>query len=145
VRRYPLLVGPLIAAVLLVAAEFAHLYEVRVITVTVKSVTGGSHHGYALLVIGLAAAVMAVGAVVGGARPAALALLVLAIAALVIVFAIDLPDVDETGLYGRDYERAQADPKLGFYLESAGAVLLLLSAVAIVAFGARRRDPQASG
>ena len=137
-RRYGLLVLPFAACILLVIAEFSALYEINVITVTVKTVKGGSHHGYALLVVALAAAAMAWGAVIGASRPAALALLLLAIVAIVVVLAIDLPDLDETGLYGRDYEQAVASAGVGFYLETAGAALLLIGAVAILVFGPRR-------
>ena len=143
-RRYGLLVLPLVACLLLAIAEFTRLYEVRAITVVLDSSTGGAHHGYALLVIALVAAAMSFGAVVGGSRPAAFALVVLAAVALLVVLAIDLPDVDRTGL-SRDYERAEASPKTGFYLETAGAVLLLLGAVSIVVFGPRERPARRAG
>ena len=142
-RRYGLLVLPFTACLLLVVAEFSNLYEINVITVTVATVKGGSHHGYALLVVGLAAALMAFGAVVGGSRPAALALALLAVVALVVVLVIDLPDLDETGIYGRDYEQAVASAGPGFYLETAGAVLLLIGAVTMLVFGPRRRTDAA--
>src|SRR3954453_10586205 len=102
IRRHGPLALALLGCLLLAVAEFTDLYSIHVITVTVKSATVGSHHGYALLIIALAAAAMAVGATRGGSRPAAVALLVLAVAALVIALAVDLPVVDETGLYGRD-------------------------------------------
>jgi hypothetical protein len=137
VRRYGLLVLPFAASLLLLLAEFSALYEINVITVTVKTVKGGSHHGYALLVVAIAAALMAFGAVVGRSRPAAVALLVLAVVALVVVFAIDMPDLDETGLYGRDYEQAKASAGTGFWLELVGSVLLLLGALSILLFGPR--------
>jgi len=136
-RRYGLLVPALAGSVLLVVAEFSALYEIRIITVTAETVRGGSHHGYALLVIALASLLMAFGAVVGRSRPAAAALLVLALAAAVVTLAIDLPDLDETGPYGRDYERAVASAGPGFYLETLGTALLLVSAVAIALFGPR--------
>ena len=142
-RRYGLLIVPLTGCLMLAVAEFLTLWEVRAITVVLETSTGGSHHGFALLVIALVAAAMAIGAVRGGSRPAAVALLVLAIVALVIVFAIDLPDVQETGL-SRDYEQAEANPKAGFYLESAGAVLLLLGAVSVFVFGPRSRPGRAA-
>ena len=137
-RRNGPLALALVACLLLAVAEFTPLYSIHVITVTVKSATVGSHHGYAMLIVALAAAAMAVGATRGGSRPAAFGLLVLAVVALVIAFAIDLPVVDDTGLYGRDFERAVAQPAIGFKLETAGAVLLLLSALVILLFGGRR-------
>lgn len=126
--------GPLALALagcaLLVIAEFTTLTAVEIITVERGAITGGSNHAYALLIIAIPAALMAWGAVLGGSRPAALALLALAAAALFVVLAVDLPDVNEEGLIGRDYEEARAQPKLGFWLEAIGAVLLLLAAVA---------------
>ena len=49
-----------------------------------------------------------------GSRPAAFAVAVLGLAALLIVLLVDLPDVDATGLYGRDYEQAEASAATGF-------------------------------
>src|SRR3954451_20221715 len=100
-RRHGPLALALVACLLLAVAEFTDLYSIRIITVTRDTGSVGSHHGYALLVLALVAAAMAVGATRGGSRPAAYALLVLAVVALVIVLAVDLPAVDETGIYGR--------------------------------------------
>ena len=123
----PLVLG----AVALIVAEFLPLYEIRVITAVPNGGehSTGAHHGYALLVIGLAVLPMAWGAVVGGSRPAGYALLALALIALFVVLAIDLPDLNETGLIGRTYDAAQARPKVGFIVESLGATLVLLGAV----------------
>jgi hypothetical protein len=140
VRRNGPLALALIACALLIVAEFTDLYSIRVITVTVDSTTVGAHHGYALLIVALAAAAMAVGATRGGSRPAALALLVLAIAALVIALAVDLPVVDEEGIYGRDFEQARAQAEIGFRLETAGAILLLFSAVLTLVLPPRRDE-----
>jgi hypothetical protein len=145
VRRHGLLALALVACVLLAVAEFTDLYSIHVITVTVHSATVGSHHGYALLVIAIVAALMAAGATLGGSRPAALALVALAIAALVIALAVDLPVVDDTGLYGRDFEQARAQAEIGFKLETAGAVLLLVAGVATLVLGPRGRGRQPSG
>ena len=75
-RLTTLLLGViLLGAVLLIVAEFLPLYEIRVVTAVPKgghTQTGG-HHGYALLVIGLALIPMAWGALRGGSRPAAIA------------------------------------------------------------------------
>jgi hypothetical protein len=135
----------------LLVAEFLDLYSIHVITVTVETGTVGGHHLYALAIVAVAAAAMILGAVRGGSRPAALALVALAVLALVIVLAVDLPVVDDTGLYGRDYEQARAQAETGFYVETAGAVLLLLGAVGLAVLGAggaratgrRRRAPEA--
>jgi hypothetical protein len=131
VLRPALLALALIACVLLAVSEFTDLNEIRILTVTREGVGVGSHHGYALLIIGIAGAVMAYGAY-RGSRPAALALAILGAAAVLVVLLVDLPDVDATGLYGRDYEQAKAQAVTGFYLETAGAILLLLAGVLTV-------------
>ena len=92
--------------------------------------TGGGLHGYALGIIGVAILVFSYGAVVRGARPAAIALVVLAVVACGIVLFVDRPLLDDTGLIGRTYDLAEARPAIGFYLESLGAALALVGAVA---------------
>jgi len=134
-----LLALPLVGAGLLVAAELSTLYDVRVVTAVPEggSFSAGGHHGYAL-------AVMAVGAVLGGSRPAAVAVVVLAVAALAIALAVDLPDVHETGLIGRTYEAARAAPRAGLYLEIAGGCAALVGGTLILLGGPQRRRPRQS-
>ena len=50
-------------------------------------------------------------------------------ASAALVMLVDLPDVDATGLYGRDYEQATAKAATGFRLETLGAVLLVFAGV----------------
>jgi hypothetical protein len=140
--RIALLVLPLVGAGLLIAAEFSTLYEVVVVTAVPEggSFSAGGHHGYALGVIAVGIVVMTLGAVLGGSRPAAVAVLVLAAAALAIALVVDLPDVDETGLIGRTYDAAQAEPRSGLYLEIAGGCAALVGgALILVARPAPRR------
>ena len=121
----------LLGAALLIVAEFLPLYEIRAVTAVPaggEHSTGG-HHGYALLVVGLALIPMAWGAVRGGSRPAAIAAVVLAAIALFVALVIDLPDLNETGLIGRTYDQAEARPQVGFFVETLGAVLALLGAI----------------
>ena len=136
----PLLAG----ALLLIAAEFVTVREIRAVTAVPPGGTssGGDLHGYALGIIGLAMLPMTYGAVVRGARPAAVALLVLAIAACVIVLLVDLPVLDDTGLIGRTYDLAEARPDTGFYLESLGAALALVGAVATLMLTPREVIPR---
>ncbi len=137
--RYGPLVVLLVGALLLIVAEFMTLYEIRAVTAVpaggTKSV--GGHHAYALLIVGVVLVPMAFGAVRGGSRPAAIAVLVLALVAAGIVAFVDLPDLNETGLIGRTYDEAQARPRAGFFVESLGATLALVGAVATLLF--RRR------
>lgn len=141
-RRHALLALALLACALLAVAEFTDLYSVRVITVTVKTGTVGSHHGFALLIVAVGAALLAFAAHRSGSRAAAAGLLALGAVALLVVLTIDLPVIDETGIYGRDFERATARAEIGFRLESAGAVLLLLAGMATLVLGESRADYQ---
>ena len=138
--RLAMLSLTVVGVVLMIVAEFTTLYEIKVVTAVPSggSERAGSHHGYALLVIGLFAGVLAYGAARGGSRPAALALLFLGVGALFVCLAIDLPDVDETGLIGERYDQAEARPQAGFYLETAGAVLLLVGGAGMCLFRAPR-------
>ena len=132
---------PLVAgALLLILAEFVTVREIRAVTVVPPggTSTGGDLHSYALLVLGLAMLPMAYGAVVRGARPAAVALIVLALAACVVVLFVDRPVLDDTGLIGRTYDLAEARPAIGFYFESLGAVLALVGAVWALMVAPRR-------
>ena len=131
---------PLVAgSLLLILAEFVTVREIRAVTAVPPggTSTGGDLHGYALGVIGLAMLPMTWGAVHRGARPAAVALLVLALAACAIAALVDLPKLDDTGLIGRTYELAEARPATGFYLESLGAALALVGAVGALALTRR--------
>ena len=142
-RQLALLALPVVGAGLLVAAEFSTLYDVRVVTAVPEggSFAAGPHHGYALAVIAVAIVVMSLGAVLGGSRPAAVAVLVLALGALAIAVVVDLPDVDETGLIGRTYDAAEAEPAAGLYLEIAGGCMALVgAAVVLVVRPAGRRS-----
>ena len=122
------------AAVALVVSEFLVFREIVAVTAVPPggTTTGGSHHGYALAVVGVASLPMAVGAVLGGSRPAAAALVVLGALALAIVLLVDLPSLNETGLIGRTYDLAEARPALGFWLELAGATVLFGAGLALL-------------
>jgi hypothetical protein len=143
VSRIALLAVPLAGAGLLVAAELSTLYDVRVVTAVPAGGTysAGGHHGYALAAIAVAIVVMAFGAVLGGSRPAAVAVVVLALAALAVALFADLPDVHETGLIGRTYDAARAEPRAGLYLELAGGCVALVGGALILLLG---RPPAAA-
>ena len=132
VARYAPLVPLVAGALLLILAEFLTVREIKAVTVVPPGgmESGGALHGYALGIIGVAILVMSYGAVVRGARPAAIALVVLAVVACGIVLFVDRPVLDDTGLIGRTYDLAEAHPAIGFYLESLGAALALVGAVA---------------
>lgn len=136
VSRLPL-VAITVGALGLIVAEFLTLREIRTITAVPRggTVTGGANHAYALAVIGVALLPMVFGAVVRGARPAAVACLVLGAAAAFVVLAVDYPHINDPGLFAETYDLAQARPVAGFYVESFATALVLVGSVAALVLG----------
>jgi hypothetical protein len=121
----------LAGAVLLVVSTFVPVVEIRVLTTSElvsqdTTITGGDLHGIALVLVALFALLMLAGAL-RGARPAMAALAATGLLALGLVVGLDVPELDNTGQIARFYEDVSAGAATGFYLESLGAVLLLLS------------------
>jgi hypothetical protein len=128
------LIGGLLGAVLLFVAEFTTLYDVRASTggALVKSVSTGSNHSYALIPVALAAAALAYAFFRVGSRPALLALGVLGVVALLVSLVGDLPDAHASGLIGSaatHFQSASSRPSAGFYMETLGALVLLVTSV----------------
>ncbi len=128
------LCGGLLGAVLLVVAEFTTLYQVRAAptSTVVRTVGTGSHNSYALIPLALLAVLLALAVWSAASRPALVALGVLGVIALLIGLIGDLPDAHANGLLGSSTTRfvlAQSRPSAGFYMETLGAIVLLISAV----------------
>lgn len=144
--RWALLLAAVAGGLMLVAAEFSTLAEMQVGSTRVVQETkeGIDQHYFALGLLGLAALPLAWGALNGQSRPAMVALLVVGLLALLIVLVGDLDDVRRTGELGRNFEDARAVPKRGFYLETAGSVLLVATAGSLLVLTAPgRRSAQA--
>jgi hypothetical protein len=137
VARYAPLIALVAGAVLLIVAEFLDVREIRAVTVVPPggTSTGGDLHNYALGVIGVAILPLSYLAIMRGMRPALTGLLVLSLLAVWIVFFVDQPVLDDTGLIGERYDLAEARPAVGFYVESVGAALVLVGAVATLLIG----------
>jgi hypothetical protein len=129
-------------AFLLIVSDFTTLFHIKVITVVRESRTGHSNHSFAMVLLGLAALPMAYGASRFGSRPAMTALAVIGVGAILVVVAVDLPDVHRTGVIGAQFSDAVASPQIGFYLESLGAVLLLISGGGGLVLTAPGREPR---
>jgi hypothetical protein len=152
----------LIGAGALVAAEFTPLYQVRtdVGHDIVRSVSGGSHHSYALLPVAVLA-VLLTGTMVRSGSPAAAALVLLGLAALGIALLGDLPDVHRAGLVGMTCGTLRAEHCLGtpatglrdahtvagaaLYLEALGATALLAAGGAGLIFSSAVKSSSAPG
>jgi hypothetical protein len=123
----------LLGAALLVVAEFTTLFTISTATSNgpLRSIQTGSHDAYALIPIAVVAAVLAYGASFRGSRPALLGLGALGVVTLGIALIGDLPDAESTGVIGRSVSQlsnAAASPSTGLYLETLGAVVLLIAA-----------------
>ena len=127
-----------VGGVLLILSDFLTLYHVDVVTARCSDLadpsladacqtSGGEHHGYALLILGVLVLLMTWGAAMGGSRPAGVAPLVLGAAALGIALGVDLPDIHKTGVVGQRFAEAEANPGAGFWLELVGAALVLVA------------------
>ncbi len=120
-----------VGVVLLVVSTWATVVEIRVLTTSAlvaqdTSISGGDLHGIAMLPVALFAALMLAGAV-RGARPAMLALAATGLLALGLIVFLDVPELDNSGQVAQFYEDVSAGAASGFYLETLGAVLLLLA------------------
>jgi uncharacterized membrane protein len=142
--RAAILAGSLLGALLLVVAEFTTLFTVHVETTSapIKTAATGPHHSYALLLIAIVAAVLAVAVWRDSSRPALLAIGLLGVVALLIALLGDLPDANASGLAGTSttrYVDASSTPSAGLYLETLGAVVLVITCgVGFIALGAPR-------
>jgi hypothetical protein len=122
----------LLGALLLVIAEFTTLFEVHtaISSGAVASVNTGSHNSYALVPIAVLALLLTVSGWRARSRSALGALAALGLIALLISLVGDLPDAQATGLIGsasRSFTSASSSPSAGLYLETLGAVALLIA------------------
>ncbi len=133
-------------AVLLVVSTFTAVARIRVLTTSEltdvdTSISGSDLHGVALLLVALFAGLMLVGAL-RGARPAMVALAAAGLLALGLIVGLDVPELDNTGQVSRFYEDATAGAATGFYLETLGAILLLVAGGAMLTLTPRAaREP----
>jgi hypothetical protein len=144
-RAVPAMTG-LTGALLLVVATFTTIIEITVET-TVRGVdfdaaqSGWDRHGPALIVLALLA-LWLLAAALRGARIAMTGLALTGLVALAIAVHSDRSHVHDTGSVGEVYTEATANPGTGYYLETLGGVLLLLSGGALLVFG---RAPESVG
>jgi hypothetical protein len=128
-----LLLAGLAGAALLVVAEFTPLLTIHTSAsrAAYRTVNTGSNHSYALIPIGLLAVFLSYSAWQSQSRLALTAMGVLGVVALLIALLGDLPDAQASGLVGSAATRfttASATPSVGLYLETLGAVVLVISA-----------------
>jgi hypothetical protein len=126
--------GILAGSILLVVAEFTPLLRVHSGAYhagVIKTIATGSHHSYALIPVALLAMALAGVARATGNRLALGSIGVLGLVALGIALLGDLPDAHATGLLRQAsgaYVQASSGAAAGMYLETLGAVVLLIGA-----------------
>jgi hypothetical protein len=121
-----------LGALLIIVSQFTALYHVHVPTsvAPVKTVGTGGNHAWAPIPLALLAAVLAFAAYRYRNRFALLAIALLGVVTLAIALLGDLPDVHATGLIGSgasQYVEGTASPSAGLYMETLGAIVLLVS------------------
>jgi hypothetical protein len=116
---------------LILVSQFTALYHVHVATSSapVKTVGTGANHAWAPIPLALLAALLAYVVWRNQSRTALVALALLGIVTLLIALLGDLPDARATGLIvsrASQYADATSAPSAGLYMETLGAVLLLI-------------------
>jgi hypothetical protein len=130
-----------IAALLLVAAEFSTVASVTVVDESCEVIndsspeladrcelSGWERHGGALILLAVVALGAAVAVRRGAAETGGVVLAVCGLVVLGLALIVDMPETNETGAIGLNFDGATASAGLGFYLELTGGVLLLLTA-----------------
>jgi hypothetical protein len=136
-----------VGAVLLVVSDFTTLFRVHTdagVTVPNGTVKGHDNHSFSMLVIGLASLPLAYAAARYGSRPAMAGLAGLGLIAVIIAIGFDLSDATGTNTLARTFENATGSPAAGFYVETLGAVLLIVSGGGGLVLTAPRRGARPS-
>jgi hypothetical protein len=135
------LVLGLAAAVLMVLAEVTNLVVVDVAGAGCEDavanpaqaedceITGGDQHSFALAAVAVLTVMMAVGAGLGGSRPAGVALIAAGLVVLGIALIGDLPVTDDTGQVGPNFDEATASAGPALWLEIVAGALAVLAGI----------------
>ncbi len=144
------LVAACIGALLILVSQFTALYQLHSATssVPIKSVGTGANHAWAPIPLALLAVLLAFAAYRTGSRAALAALALLGVVTLLIALIGDLPDAHATGLVGSgasQYVEGTSTPSAGLYMETLGAVVLLITGgVGLLLLGPSPQPPEAT-
>jgi hypothetical protein len=130
--RTALGLGALLGALLVLVSQFTALYHLHSATssVPIRTVGTGANHAWAPIPLALVAAVFAYAVYRYGSRTALIGLAGLGIATLLIALLGDLPDAHSSGVIGSSaggYVQATSSASAGLYMETLGAVVLLVA------------------
>jgi hypothetical protein len=128
--RAALWLAAIAGPILLIVADFTSLFEARG-EGYLKHISGHANHSYAILAIGVLALAISLLAVPRGTPAGLPALVALGMAAAVVALAFDLPDATGTKVLSTasGFREVSLTPRIGFYLETLGAALLLVAGV----------------
>jgi hypothetical protein len=122
----------LLGGALLALADILDLFQIETAAgLVVKQQSGGGQHGYAMLVIGIAAIGSVMLARSAEQWPPAAAAAALGLIALALALLVDLPDATRSDLV-RGGSLADAEPAIGFWVELVGAALMSAGGAALV-------------
>lgn len=121
------------ACAALAASEFMDTFKLNGPGPSLQEVqSAADQHHYALLVLAGFALVALLIAVVAGSKPAATAVAICGVIALLIFLLIDLPDAGKVGTISDvTFTQAKAEPATGFWLELVGALVLAICGAAL--------------
>ncbi|MBV9604050.1 MAG: hypothetical protein JO027_03020 [Solirubrobacterales bacterium] len=122
----------LLGALLVLVAQFTALYHLHSATssAAIKTIGTGANHAWAPIPLALAAVALAFAVHRYGSRVALVGLVALGVATLLIALIGDLPDAHSSGLIGSSangYVQATSSPSAGLYMETLGAVVLIVA------------------
>ncbi len=122
----------------LFASEFMTTFQLSTTTGGICNVHALPRHYFALGILAIFAVLSVLVAVTAASKPAAIAVGVCGVIALVLFLTIDLPHANNTGTLegcspstNFQFISATAEPQAGFWLEMVGALALALSGVAL--------------
>ena len=130
--RTALALAALLGALLIVVSQFTALYHLHSTTSSeaIKTVGTGANHAWAPIPLAIVAVALAYAVYRHGNRAALLGLAALGIATMLIALLGDLADAHSSGLIGSGaggYIQATSTPSAGLYMETLGAVALMVT------------------
>jgi hypothetical protein len=144
-----LALGAVLGALLVIVAQFTALYHLHSATssAAIKTVGTGGNHAWAPIPLALVALVLAYAVYRTGSRTALAGLVALGVAMLLIALIGDLPDARSSGLVGSSasgYVQANSSPSAGLYMETLGAIILIVAGGIGLLMSTPQRAPRQS-